>query len=148
MPANEQAAAFTHLSKEGIRQHYIWPGQWMFRGPEAVRSSRELLSRKCCLYKILISPRNAKWRSLLCPDHWCSLRSGRGTVCHVERQEAQTVPGCTLSMGRYLLFHTSTCLLLEKSVARITGETQRRCSGEEEMPQPFLTCPLYSVNNA
>lgn len=70
----------------------------------------------------------------LCPDHWCSLRAGRGTAGHVERQGAQTVPGCTLSMDRYLVFHTSACLFLEKLVARITGETQRRCSGEEEMP--------------
>lgn len=84
-----------HLSKEGIRQHYILPGQWIFRGPETVRSSRELLSGKCCLYKIQISPRIIEWKSLVCPDHWCSLWAGRGTVGNVERQGAQTVLGST-----------------------------------------------------
>lgn len=73
-------------------------------------------------------------------SHCCALIigaliAGRGTV--------------GLVIDSYLLFHTSACLFLEKSMARFTGETQRRCSGEEEMPQAFLTflCSVLTMLN-
>lgn len=55
--------------REWVGPLQIWPGKWMFRGVEAMRSSRGLLSRKHCLCKVIISPRNLEWKLLPCPDN-------------------------------------------------------------------------------
>lgn len=148
MPANKQAAAVTHLSKEGIRQHYILPGQWVFIGPETVRSSRELLSVKCCLYKIQISPRIVEWKSLVCPGIGALSELAEALRAMWRGRELRPCLALPCPWACACLSTPQPVLFLEKSVSRITGETQRKWSREEEMPQVFLTCPLYRVNNA